>query len=907
VKYYIEVAVNDGVSSTERGTLLERFAKKFLECLHLSVKQQIRLTASEVDLLAEDQQTAEQHFVECKAYRSNISSEVLQKLLGNVFFKNYSSGWLISTFDLSKDAKGFELEWNQKPTEERRRLRIFTPETLIPRLISAKTIVDPSKLLIDLHKFKIGSEATLSITSKGEFWAIPVIDKNTLIPNASLIFDAATGAAISSKDVFDWFATTDSTICLPCISEDKASENSAASKLKIELESIVRVPMADHWADYRPARPEDYVGRETILTEIFGFFDKVRFGKTTTRQIALKAPSGWGKSSSVLKIAAKASNQRYRNKYFVFTADSRAATTKRFPELAVISAIKEAARTGFLKIRDQIAFGSTANLFTTEIMDTIAQQLQRESKMICIFFDQFEELLYKADLVEIFEEVRRLCSALEEAQINLVIGFSWKTDGVIPTEHNAYHMWHSLADRRFEIELPPFTEREVSLAINRFGSELGQPVIPQLRRLLHDHCQGFPWLLKKLCVHILEAAKGGVEQIDTLNRSMNISTLFQKDLDGLNSQEIGCIKQIAAQSPAEFFKIAQNFGDEVVSRLVDRRLVIRSGTKLTLYWDIFRDYILTDRIPYIPVTYIPQIDFSRYARALKPLLASDKMTYKELSLVMDLSDGATDNIVRDMVNIGHVEASRKEAQITAAFHTETEAISIMCDFWKSHEVFRRLRSSRTDTLLFSEEDFLEIFRETNRRSGLVPSTLRTYGNRVLRWLTGVGMVYSQDHNYVISVGDRDLLSSLDDIIFPKVANGSIFVGSAPPGKICEVIADILTGTFSKQDLINKYNPNTYACLQQLKIFDKRLNSTQNIPADDIPNFLAGVASKTSSLVKAEVIVEGNPGIKGLELGHELGIGLGVEWTDHTKKRNGNAIKVWLRWTQQVFATTHGLR
>lgn len=72
-----------------------------------------------------------------------------------------------------------------------------------------------------------------------------------------------------------------------------------------------------------------------------------------------------------------------------------------------------------------------------------------------------------------------------------LVGFSWKTDGVIPTEHNAYHMWHSLSDRRFEIELSPFTEREVGLAINRFSKELGNPVIPQLRRLLQDHCQGF--------------------------------------------------------------------------------------------------------------------------------------------------------------------------------------------------------------------------------------------------------------------------------------------------------------------------------------------------------------------------------------------------------------------------------
>ncbi len=195
-------------------------------------------------------------------------------------------------------------------------------------------------------------------------------------------------------------------------------------------------------------------------------------------------------------------------------------------------------------------------------------------------------------------------------------------------------MWHSLADRRYEIELAPFSEHEVGLAINRFAKELGHPLISQLRRVLQDHCQGFPWLLKKLCVHILELSKGGAEQADILNSSMNIQALFKKDLENLSSVETGCIKQIASESPAEFFKIVQNFGDDVVAHLVDKRLVIRSGTRLTLYWDIFRDYILTERIPYIPMTYVPQANFSRYAKALKYMNGKRELSYGDLATEM---------------------------------------------------------------------------------------------------------------------------------------------------------------------------------------------------------------------------------------------------------------------------------
>lgn len=220
--------------------------------------------------------------------------------------------------------------------------------------------------------------------------------------------------------------------------------------------------------------------------------------------------------------------------------------------------------------------------------------------------------------------MRSICAAVEEAQSNLVIGFSWKTDGVIPAEHNAYHLWHSLADRRKELALTPFSKREVETAINRFAKELGQPLIPQLRRVLQDHSQGFPWLLKKLCVHILELSRSGIEQVDILNQSINIESLFKRDLDNVGPSDHACLKQIAQESPAEFFRITQDFGEDVVARLIDKRLVIRSGTRLAVYWDIFRDYILTEKIPYIPVTYIPQTTFTRYAKALRFLLGKLK-------------------------------------------------------------------------------------------------------------------------------------------------------------------------------------------------------------------------------------------------------------------------------------------
>ncbi|MGO4712137.1 restriction endonuclease [Bradyrhizobium sp. 2TAF24] len=906
--YLIEVAVPEGTSNTERGRVLERFARRFLETQNYKITEELRVTASEIDLLGCDKTTGERIFVECKAHRAAISSEVLQKLLGNITFKNYSAGWLISTFALGKDAKGFEDEWNQRPPEERRKLRIYPPEKLVERLVAARIIVDVDSLVIDRSRFRTGSEAYLLITQTSEFWALPVLAEGTGIQIAALLFDASNGNAITDSATLDWIDRTDRSLQLPWISDsaNPTAIATATSRLALELESIVGVPVADHWADYRPARPEDFVGRETVQNTIFGFLDSVRTKATETRLVAIKAPSGWGKSSSVLKIASRATNVRNRGKYFIFTVDSRAATTRRFPELAVASAIREAGRKDFISLSDSIDFGGATSFFSTSKMKTIGETLKQEEKVICVFFDQFEELLYKADLVEVFEEMRRICAAVEESQINIVIGFSWKTDGVIPTEHNAYHMWHTLADRRFEIELAPFTENEVVLAINRFSKELDKPVIPQLRRVLQDHCQGFPWLLKKLCVHILDLSKSGIDQTDILNRSINIQNLFKKDLENLSSAETACIKQIATESPAEFFKVVQNFGEEIVSRLVDKRLVIRSGTRLTIYWDIFRDYILTEKIPYIPVTYVPQANFSRYVKALAYMVGKNELSYHDLATQMNLGMGAADNLVRDLVNLGHVDANRKEHRIEPTFKDEARAIEIAHSFWRSHEVVRRLLATRPSGGAFRETEFVAVYRAANKRSALGDNAIKAYAMRMLRWLIGIDLVRQDGNNLILR--DAPALSSiqsLEAIVVQRSQMSEFFLGEAPPSRVLAAYRELSTGAqaLTRMEIEKRHGRNTCYALIKLGLMDQD-GSILGTTTPEVEVVIATRArSKETVAFVCDMLAE-NPLLLGAEIGRRLAKEFRTEWSDGSHRRHGGALRKWAKWVNSVTGTAN---
>jgi Holliday junction resolvase-like predicted endonuclease len=92
MKRYIEVCVRDDVSTTERGRVLERFARRFLETQNYDVVDEVRITGMEVDLLAQERTTGERIIVECKAQRSTIAADVLTKLYGKVGLEDFSSG-----------------------------------------------------------------------------------------------------------------------------------------------------------------------------------------------------------------------------------------------------------------------------------------------------------------------------------------------------------------------------------------------------------------------------------------------------------------------------------------------------------------------------------------------------------------------------------------------------------------------------------------------------------------------------------------------------------------------------------------------------------------------------------------------------------------------------------------------
>lgn len=902
----IEVTVKEGDTSTQRGALLESLAKKVLASLQYEhISTEVRVTGCELDLTARDKQSTAQVIVECKAYRDKtISADVLTKMLGNLYVHDYSSAWLLTTANLGKDAKGLVEKFKHKPIEERQKLRVYGPKELIELLISTRKVCSPETLQLPaaLHAL---SARTLMLTDVGEYWAVTAVGGDTGIADTVMVFDATSGKSVTSAALIQQLSERDSNLrSLRWISaeEELATSSLMAEGLRQELDSIAPVPVADDWSDYRPARPEDFVGRDEILADIIKFFEEVRASTSGTRLLAIKAPSGWGKSSFLVKLRSTCLNIRNRNKFFLYSVDCRTATSQRYPELALKRCFDEAIDSGFIEgEKNSSRITSAGQPFSDSSIQAILEQLRQQNKLIVLFFDQFEEITTKQELSDLFLQIKMLCAAVQSANENILLGFSWKTDGSIPTDHPAYHVWHSFADHRREFDLPLFSKTDTAKLLTGLSKELRQPIEPSLRRLLTEHCQGYPWLLKKLCVHVFQVLKTQpTRQRELLERALDIAALFQKDLADLNATQIACLESIAADSPADHFRISEKFGEETVAALTQRRLVVRNSGKLVLYWDIFRDYVLTKQIPAIPTRYMPVSSPASAKSILESLSVRQQTPLSVLETKLGLGVATIDNIARDLVMMGVCQYDRKNAKLKLVHRTEQETVAAGYRFLHSHSLLKRLVDQfgtgfRGISLTQIESNVSGAF-DAHDYTG---KTIRIISLRLVAWLLAYGILTMDADETLAHDVSKSVPTSYEELRIDKRRKGSvrIFTGGSPPARVLDVMHAMQLDTYTPVPT----DKNSLYALVSLGIISNANTPTftERPPKGKIELWLASKVLGQPSIRVTREVLRKNLNAAPLEVGNAIEALAKTKLSDATKRRYGSGVTVWVNWIHSL--------
>ena len=202
----IEVAINKNDPPKKRGDLLEKIAKDLLELQNYKVENEIRNTGVELDLLCENKANPSQKvYVECKAYneKAKVPAEVITKLFGIKSIKKYYEAWLISTSQLTKDAKGLMEEIEEG--DESKSFTFYTPEKLIEAFVNSRLIKNIDvvrKATLDIVKSENSlGEITLLISEYGYFWAVQYLAEGK--PTGIIFTHANNSEIIKEKELLD--------------------------------------------------------------------------------------------------------------------------------------------------------------------------------------------------------------------------------------------------------------------------------------------------------------------------------------------------------------------------------------------------------------------------------------------------------------------------------------------------------------------------------------------------------------------------------------------------------------------------------------------------------------------------------------------------------------------------------
>lgn len=630
----------------KRGKLFEVLMADVLRRFGYRVDQisSVNYAGMEIDIEGAHIVSGQPLYSECKCYESEVDSPKLQAFFGKFMTRwlkdKKAQGLFIAIPGINSHARGF---YNENCASN----RDFT-FSLIEEQAVLDALVQSGKLA-ELHAFAQAVPATrgtpgewnVLVTESGIVVVQWVIPPGGIIPSHITLFDAKANPIIEQDSIDRILALETELSSYELLILGGPQPLVPSNSAEVE-EMIVEVKGGSQCFEFQfPAAPEHFVGRSEVLKEVVDLASKIASSLSSTRSLLFEANSGWGKSSCVLACANALRLRGHR----VIVIDSRSASSSQF-----ILKVVEHAIHGFAIFNSPISTQKISGFEgAAEMLIHLAKELREQQTIGFIFLDQFENVFFLNDA---FKRIRDLFLKVAGEGTNIVFGFCWKTDLVGLTNDFPYKLRDSIRSSSHVIALSKFTEAETNALLDKLRDEIRSRLNDALRFFLSEFSQGYPWLLKKLCAHVKSQREKGVSQAEIANGLLNVEQLFEDDMRGLSADEETALRRVAKMSPIAFAELGDELLPQVLQSLIDRRLVVRIGTKLDIYWDIFRDYLNTGRVP-AQEQYLPRLGPRSIYQACRLLAERGRpVALTSLASHLNLSTQSTYNVIHEMRMLG---------------------------------------------------------------------------------------------------------------------------------------------------------------------------------------------------------------------------------------------------------------
>lgn len=823
--------------------------------------------------------TQENAIAECKAYSSPVTSHALNAFYGKLTTERLdlpgTRGWFVAIPGLTSD--GHTLA--RKIESADKGFKLFTASTIYSLALDFKWITpiqEGNGIALSDHAMLLSPHGIAALAKQ--------IDIRTRLPVRVLVGRAT--QAISRPELA-LLAASDYAAGLD-IQDVLGTPTETAQPVIAEAATLVTVVGSREDFEYQfPASPEFFVGREAHLGSIGRNIDERR---GSGHVLVLNAQSGWGKSSLALRVAHEVS----KRDGFAVVFDARTASSVSYVAAALRKAAADAELRGLLQMPANASFASLQSA-----VRTLQESTWSESRQLLVFFDQFENVFRDPRLTQ---EFRDLTLAVRELAAPIVLGFCWKTDLVGLTENYPYRLRDEIRSAALVVNVDPFGPKDVNTLLGRLVRAAGHDLSSDLKQRLREYSQGLPWLLKKLASHILKELKGGTSEEALLDDALNIESLFQQDLAMLEAREQEALRAIAREAPVLVSDIVERVDPSVIQSLVDQRLVVRVGERIDVYWDTFREFLISGKLS-VQETYILRSRAAATSKLLQFVVShGGEATIQEATSQLGTSAHVVFNSARELRLLGILSPRSGVLVLSESLRgrtpSESEIRERVARALRRHAVFGKTQ----DLISASPKDEVSIDALSTEMPALFPAvaatpkTWRMYAFAFGTWLDYCGLLRLRGQ--MLTTGaPRSKVSLL--IPANSHRRGKTFPHSRPDTALSFLRAVRAGGTVeltasSRQKVLTDLvvlgltDGNGKILTSEVGLVDKVIAS----PPD--PVALQSALKRVPGGAEALALVIENPCARAEAVGAILRDAFGLPWAASTTKQAGDIFRTWAK-------------
>jgi hypothetical protein len=491
---FIDFRSTSATLSQDQGKLFERLIRDLVNaCGYADIELRAKISSMEYDIKARRKLDNVPLVGEAKAHTKKIDSTTISSFVGKMYpiwtKDPRTLGLFISTSDFTPDAK----DYLRSVLDQNANMRSIIGEEILDILSQELNYQTAKQMKVKAARdFDARPGDTLFLVSdRGNFFIQLLIRKDETRPTAFCVYHAD-GSSIDElafgKELKEKIPELEELLFWPSELEAKQFPDLQESRM---------APLqGTGWFDYKfPAPPDCFIGRAAQKVVFQSFVDRFRTKKSKVSVFQVLSRSGVGKSSFLLKLQ----NDVASDGVISVIADARDFRST-LDLLVLIQAFVQAlnkAHGSRVPIPDNLDSGLLS-------LQEVSRHLEESNNIGLFFIDQFESLFAKPDLYITFFDlllgINHLCN-------NILFCIARKNDQPTTFDERSKIDLEHLREISETVTLEDFSRDEALSLIEHVQDEIGQPLLDKLKDMALEFSQGFPWLHKRICSHIITMIK----------------------------------------------------------------------------------------------------------------------------------------------------------------------------------------------------------------------------------------------------------------------------------------------------------------------------------------------------------------------------------------------------------------